>query len=86
MIIFIYGADTFRSRRFLQELKDKFTRDVDPLAQNVNLIDGLTADLKTISGQADTGSLFAKKRLVIINDIFQSKKEKPLRLFSLLAA
>lgn len=76
MIIFIYGADTFRSRRFLQELKDKFTRDVDPLAQSISILDGAAADLKMISGQADTGSLFVKKRLVIVNDIFQSKKEK----------
>jgi len=76
MIIFLYGADTFRSRRFLQELKNKFTRDVDPNSQSLSVIDGMAADLKTISGQINTGSLFVKKRLIIVENLFKNKKEK----------
>ncbi len=74
MIIFIYGADTFRSQRFLRELRDKFTRDVDPDANSFSFIDGSTAALSAIGERINTGSLFVKKRLVIIENIFQNKK------------
>lgn len=74
MIIFAYGADTFRSRRWIQELKNKFTRDIDPLAQSLNIIDGQTTTLKEINEKVNTGSLFVKKRLTVIENIFKNKK------------
>jgi len=76
MIIFLHGADTFRTRRFLQELKDKFTRDVDPDANSFNLIDGTTVTFKDIQEKINTGSLFVKKRMVVIENIFKNRKEK----------
>jgi DNA polymerase-3 subunit delta len=76
MIIFLYGADTFRSRRFLHELKDKFTRDVDPDASSVNLVDGTATTVKDLAEKINTGSLFVKKRLVIVENIFKNKQEK----------
>jgi DNA polymerase-3 subunit delta len=82
MIIFLYGADTYRSRRFLQGLKDKFLRDLDPGASSLNFIDGSAATLKEIGEKINTGSLFVKKRLVVIDNIFKNKKEK---IFSELA-
>lgn len=74
MIIFAYGADTFRSRRFVQELKNKFTRDIDPLAQSLSIIDGQAATLKEINEKINTGSLFVQKRLIAIDNIFKNKK------------
>lgn len=76
MIIFLHGADTFRARRFLKELKDKFTRDVDPDAGSLNLVDGTTATFKDIQEKINTGSLFVKKRMVVVENIFKNKKEK----------
>lgn len=76
MIIFFYGADTFRSRRFLHELKDKFTRDVDPGASSLNWLDGTSVTLPDLSEKIGTGSLFVKKRLVIVDNIFKNKREK----------
>ncbi|MFA5023676.1 MAG: DNA polymerase III subunit delta [Patescibacteria group bacterium] len=76
MIIFLYGPDTFRSRRLLQEMKKKFIKDVDPDAHSLNVIDGETATLKEINEKINTGSLFVKKRLVVIENIFKNKKEK----------
>ncbi len=76
MIIFLHGADTFRSRRKLQELKAKFVKDVDPSSQSLSVIDGQSTDLKNIAAQINTGSLFVKKRLVVIENIFKNKKEK----------
>lgn len=82
MIIFLYGADTYRSRRFLQDLQTKFTRDVDPNANSISVVDGQNATLKEIAEKVNTGSLFVKKRMVIIENIFKNKKEK---IFSELA-
>lgn len=83
MIIFLYGADTYRSRRMLQEMKKKFIKDTDPDSQSLNLVDGQVANLKEITEKINTGSLFVKKRLIIIDNIFKNKKEK---IFGELAA
>jgi DNA polymerase-3 subunit delta len=76
MIIHLRGADTFRSRRFLHELKNKFTREVDPQASSVNFIDGQTATLQDINEKINTGSLFVNKRFVVIEQLFKNKKDK----------
>jgi len=76
MIIFIYGADTFRAQRFLKELKDKFIRDLDPEAHNLSYLDGPTTSLSAVAAAVSTGSLFVKKRFVVIDNIFQNKKTK----------
>ena len=44
MIIFLFGADTFRSRQKLKEIKDKFLREVDSSGMNMQTLDGKTAD------------------------------------------
>ena len=76
MILFLYGADTFRSHRMLQEMKNKFIKDTDDDANSLGMVDGQTATLKEISEKINTGSLFVKKRMVIINNIFKNKKTK----------
>lgn len=76
MIIFLYGADTFRSRRLLQELKHKFIKDIDSESNSLSVLDGQTATLKEIGEKINTGSLFVKKRLVVIESIFKNKKTK----------
>ena len=82
MIIFIYGPDTYRSRQKLNELKDKFISEVDASSNSLIVIDGKTTNLKEISEKINTGSLFVKKRMVVIEDILENKSEK---LFSDLA-
>ena len=76
MIIFIYGPDSYRSRAKLIELKEKFIKELDPNAQSLNVIDGSGTTMKEISEKINTGSLFIKKRMVIIENIFENKKEK----------
>ncbi len=76
MIIFLYGADTFRSHRMLQEMKNKFIKDIDKESNSLSLLDGQTVTLKEISEKINTGSLFVKKRLIIIENIFKNKKTK----------
>jgi len=76
MIIFLHGADTFRSHRLLQEMKNKFINDTDKDANSLNVLDGATTNLKEIAEKINTGSLFVKKRLIIIENIFKNKKTK----------
>ncbi len=78
MIIFLQGADTFRSQRFLQELKNKFIKQIDPNALSLSVLDGQNINLKDLGEKINTGSLFVKKRLVIIKNIFQNKSDQLL--------
>jgi DNA polymerase III delta subunit len=78
MIIFIYGADTYRSRQKLNELKDKFVTEIDINSQSLIVISGAATTLKEIGEKINTGSLFVKKRMIIIEDIFDNKSDKLL--------
>lgn len=73
MIIFLYGEDTFRSRQKLKELKNKFIHDIDPNGSSLTVLDGKNIDIKQINDSVGTRSLLAKKRMVIIEDIFLNK-------------
>lgn len=74
MIIFLYGADTYRSRVALNGLKEKFVKEIDPTESSLSVVDGQNSDLKTIISKLNTGSLFTKKRLTIIESVFRNKK------------
>ncbi len=76
MIIFIHGADTFRSRRFRRELQEKFQKDIDPNSVSLSVIEGQTANLSDVAEKLGSGSLFVKKRMVVIENVFKNKKEK----------
>lgn len=83
MIIFIYGEDTFRSRQKLNELKNKFITEIDINSQSLVVLNGASITLKEIGEKINTGSLFVKKRMIVLEDIFDNKSEK---LFADLAA
>jgi len=73
MIIFIYGDDAFRSRRKLKEFKDKFLRDVDPGGSSLVVIDGKAAGIKEINEAVGPASLFSRRRMIVIEEIFSNK-------------
>jgi len=75
MIIFFYGENSFRAKQKINEVKAKFFREIDPNEQNFNIIDGSTADIGNISAIINTGSLFVKKRLTLIENLFGNKKD-----------
>ncbi|MHC4781123.1 MAG: DNA polymerase III subunit delta [Planctomycetota bacterium] len=78
MIIFLYGADTYRSRQKLKELKDKFRREVDRDGSSLVTIDGETAQMTAINEAVGAPSLFARKRMVIIENILANKSKTTL--------
>jgi len=73
MIIFFYGGDTFRSRKKLNDIKDKFKREIDSGLTSFATIDGKTANLKDLNDKLGTRSLLAKRRLIVVEDIFSAK-------------
>lgn len=76
MIIFLYGADTYRSQQKLNDLKNKFIAEIDINSQSLVVLNGATATLKEINEKISTGSLFVKKRMIVIEDIFENKSDK----------
>ncbi len=75
MIFLLYGADSFRRRQKLNELKERFMAAVDTLGQSLIVIDGKQTDPRELQEKISGGSLFTKKRMVIIEDIFANKNE-----------
>lgn len=73
MIIFLYGPDSFHGHIKLNELKDTFIKQVDNSSNSIISVDGDIAKIEEITEKINTGSLFIKKRLVIIKNIFRNK-------------
>lgn len=72
MIIFLYGQDTFRSRQKLKELKNKFINEFDPNQNSLTALDGRNVSMAKINEKISS-SLLAKRRMVVIENIFLNK-------------
>lgn len=77
MILFLYGEDTYRSKKKLDEIRAKFTRDIDPSNLNLQELDGEKADLGEVRAAVSAAPFLAKKRMLVLTDaiVNASKKE-----------
>ncbi|MDD2680496.1 MAG: DNA polymerase III subunit delta [Patescibacteria group bacterium] len=75
MIFFLYGPDSFRRRQKLNELKERFMSTVDALGQSLIVLDGSQTTPQILQEKISSGSLFTKKRMVVIENIFLNKNE-----------
>lgn len=75
MIIFIYGEETFLSRRTLTLVKDKFLRAVNSKGLDSVELEGKDLDVNKLNDFFSTNSLFSRKRLVVIENFFNSGQE-----------
>ena len=75
MLIFLYGEDNFRSRLKLNELKDKYRREVDKLGSGLKVLAGAKAAFSEIAAAASPSSLLSKKRLIVVEDVFLNKDQ-----------
>lgn len=73
MIFFLFGEDSFRSKQKLNELKNKFLKEVDPSGNSLTVVDGESASMEKINGAVASGSLLAKKRMIVIEKFFSNK-------------
>ena len=76
MIIFLHGEDDFRIKRKLSELKEKFRNDVDPSGEAIVSFDGTKLVLDKLNTAVNSGSLFVRRRMVIVENVFQNKNKE----------
>jgi len=76
MILFLYGADTYRSKKKLDDIRAKFLRDIDPSGLNLQQFDGERAELDEIRACVCAAPFLVAKRLVIVKDAVASAKKK----------
>lgn len=75
MIIFIYGEDSFRSKRKIKEFKDKFFKEVDKSGNSFDLLNGALLDMKEINEKTAAPSLLSPRRMIVIENIFLNKNK-----------
>jgi DNA polymerase-3 subunit delta len=73
MIIFLYGDDSFRAKQKLAEIKQKFIAEVDSRGDSLFTVAGENAKFSEIVDLAKDSSLFSRRNMVIIGNIFKNK-------------
>lgn len=76
MLLFLYGEDTYRLRKKLKEIIDKFIRDWDKSGLNLSKFDGAKIDFDALSQALGAAPFMAKKRMVVIENLLSSSKKK----------
>jgi len=80
MTIFLYGPDTYRSRQKLNEIIENYKK-VRKSGLNLRFFDGEELDFEDFRDEAQSSSMFAEKKLIILKNIFSNQgfKEKFLK-------
>lgn len=76
MILFLYGEDTYRSKKKLDDIRAKFLKDLDASGLNLNEIDGERAEIDEIRSALMSSPFLAPKRLVLVKDAIASCGKK----------
>lgn len=79
MIIFLYGEDTYRSSQKLNQIKDKFIKEVDSSGMNLVTLDGAKLKFEEFNHQVKASPFLARKRLVIIKNLISENKSKEIQ-------
>ncbi|PKL72592.1 DNA polymerase III subunit delta [Candidatus Kuenenbacteria bacterium HGW-Kuenenbacteria-1] len=70
MFIFLYGEDSFRSKEKLKELIKKFQKEIDFSNSNILIFEGEKIDINKLEQAILTDGFLAKKRMIIIKNLF----------------
>ncbi len=73
MLFFLFGPDTYRSRQKLKEIKEKYLKEVDLSGSSLVVIDGEKVKFSGLGEHISPTSLFARKRMIIVENIFSNK-------------
>lgn len=79
MIIFLYGQDTYLSSQKLQQIKDKFIKEVDSTGMNLTTLDGAKLKFEEFNQQVKAAPFLARKRMVIIKNLISENKSKEIQ-------
>ncbi len=75
MFIFLYGEDSFRSKEKLKELIKKFQKEIDPSNLNIFFLEGEKIDINKLEQAISSEGFLAKKRMVVIKNLFNQCKD-----------
>ncbi len=75
MILFLYGEDTYRSHKKIEEIKKKYLTS-DQIGTNICILSANEIDFDEISKSIDAMPFLTSKRLVIIKDLVNINKTK----------
>lgn len=81
MILYIYGADTFRSRQYLKDQVERFKKLRDPSGYNVIFIDGKKAEVDKIFSEIKASPFLGEKRMVVIENLLSNNDKELLGEF-----
>ena len=73
MIYFLFGPDSFRSKQKLQEIIDEYKK-IHKSGLNLIYVDAKEVGFKDFCSNFKITSMFAEKKLVILRNVFDSKK------------
>jgi len=76
MIIYIYGADTYRSRQYLNDQITKFKQARDPQGYNVVVLDAQKVEGGKILAEILSSPFLAEKRLVVVENILSTSDKE----------
>lgn len=74
MLFFFYGTDDFSAGKKISEIRNKFMREVDPSGANISRFDGAEMTVGDIASSVGAMPLFVRKRLIIVTNLFASRK------------
>lgn len=74
MIIFLYGPDTYRSRQKLNEIIEKY-KAKHKTGFNLKRINFKEVGLDDLKKTIETQSMFAEKKLIIVEEVFGPKSD-----------
>ncbi len=77
MIIYLYGSDTFRSRRQLRDMIAKFKKDRDPQGLNVVRLD-VEKQADQVLQEVLAAPFLAERRMVVLENLLISKNKELL--------
>lgn len=80
MIFFLYGDDSYSSAVKLNEIKEKFRREIDPSGINLSVFDAENFDLEKFNSTCSQGGFLVKKRLIIAKNLLINKPNAQLAL------
>ena len=79
MLYFLYGPDSYRSRKKLEEMVGRY-KALRNGGLNFDMIDAAKTDFAEFSSLLNSNSMFAEKKLVVVKNLFGSKQFQELFL------
>ncbi len=78
MIFYLWGEDNFRSKQKLNELKEKFLREVDSTGFNLAILEGGEITLDIFRQSVLSAPFMTRRRMVVISGLLNQKLKPEL--------